>query len=298
MAPATVKHSIYIWLEFVLILAANLGVMFALLYLNSPNIRKIIQPIFVSLFMTITTYNRGAGESISFYYLFLLTLIFSFIPFTNKSNEERDLSEQENDTIENNEDNQREENSGENQNRQEENSGEKPKKNSGEKPKKISEEDPEQNLEQNPKQEQSFLERLNSVNVITAFFVLFSWVDSVQNGINDEFKYYYRYLPKFEYQLGQLARSQDDLTYYVVGVDNNGNLKVLINLLFYHLFLNATYQFFYGIMVLNDNSPKWLYLFYMIPQAVLYPVSCLLSYYVAQVDSWSFFNTGDRKSVV
>lgn len=241
-----INKNAYIWVEFILGLVINLAVLFALLYLYTPNVKKLIHPIYISLFMTITTYKRGIGSD-SLFYLFLFTLIFSLIPESTASNEGRELSEQENDTIENNEDSQAENNQTEtvetNQNVQ---------------------------TEQTEKQDESFFEKLSSLNLITTFFVLFAWFETIYRGINEDNKYSYRF---YKYSYGNIIRDG----------------KILINLMFYHLFNNATYQFFYGIMVLNDNSPRWLYFFYMIPMAVFSPLATILSYYVAQASYWSFF---------
>lgn len=257
-----INKNAYIWVEFILGLVINLAVLFALLYLYTPNVKKFIHPIYISLFMTITTYKRGIGSD-SFFYLFLFTLIFSLIPESTASNEGRELSEQENDTIENNEDNQAENNEDNQVENHEDNQTENNQTETVETNQNVQ-------TEQTEKQDESFFEKLSSFNLITTFFVLFAWFETIYRGINEDVKYTYRF---YKYSYGNIIRDG----------------KILINLMFYHLFNNATYQFFYGIMVLNDNSPRWLYFFYMIPMAVFSPLSTILSYYVAQAYSWTFF---------
>lgn len=218
--PTTIKNTVFIWLEVVLMLVVNLAVMFALLFLNSPKFGKFIQPLFISLFITSTICHRNHNYT-SFFFMFLFTIFDSLIPESHKSNGQKDLSEQENDdnqegqaeTIEANQD--------------------------------VQADATEQN--------QSFFEKLGSINLVTAFLILFVCFSYVDTAINSNRSYRYNY-------------------------DDN---KIVINQLFYRLFLYATYQFIYGVFVLNDEPPRWLYLFYMIPLAVLYPISAFCAYYVA-----------------
>lgn len=51
---------------------------------------------------------------------------------------------------------------------------------------------------------------------------------------------------------------------------------------FYFVFHFATLQFVYGTYVLNQNVSKLFYLIYMIPQALLWPIASIISYYVHQ----------------
>ena len=73
-------------------------------------------------------------------------------------------------------------------------------------------------------------------------------------------------------------------TYMMDGMDffsgmKNGG-KQLINGLFVYIFRLGTLQYVYGMLVMNDNPPKWLYYLYMVPQAVLWPIAALISFYV------------------
>lgn len=55
----------------------------------------------------------------------------------------------------------------------------------------------------------------------------------------------------------------------------------LVNNICYYILRFATEQFIFGIFVLKimpTNSPKWLYFVYMIPTAILFPLSLLFSY--------------------
>ena len=54
----------------------------------------------------------------------------------------------------------------------------------------------------------------------------------------------------------------------------------IINGLFVYIFRLGTLQYVYGMLVMNDNPPKWLYYVYMVPQAILWPLASLISFYV------------------
>ena len=151
--------------------------------------------------MEITIYFRGVGSSGSLIYLFLLTFLLNLLPDSVSKNEERDLSEQENDSIDNNRDNRveeietnqeeqqesdeeqqesDEEQQESNKEQQETNKGQKQEANKGQQ----QETNREQQEEANGGQNQSFLERLKSVNFVTAFFVLLTWFSSMESGIS------------------------------------------------------------------------------------------------------------------
>ena len=208
--------------------------LFVLFIFNKPNIQKYTQPLFVSIFICHAFFYRFLGGSmISIFYLFIFWLIDNLIQ-ESKSNNEREISEQENDSIEHNEDNHN------------------------------AEEETPQNQEQNTQPEsnkngdQSINEKLNSIKFMTLLFVLCMWITYLGEGITDHSSWRYnRFLE-----------------------------RKVINYLFYRLFAYATYQYIYGMFVLNDNPPKWLYFFYMIPTAVLYPLSSVISYYVGQKGSF------------
>ena len=56
--------------------------------------------------------------------------------------------------------------------------------------------------------------------------------------------------------------------------------KQPINGLFVYIFRLGTLQYVYGMLVMHDNPPKWLYYLYMVPQAILWPLASLISFYV------------------
>lgn len=303
MKPVFINSSAFIWVEFVLILAVNLGVVFGLSIINSPKISKFIQPLFISLFLEITIYFRGVGSSGSLIYLFLLTFLLNLLPDSVSKNEERDLSEQENDSIDNNRDNRveeietnqeeqqesdeeqqesDEEQQESNKEQQETNKGQKQEANKGQQ----QETNREQQEEANGGQNQSFLERLKSVNFVTAFFVLLTWFSSMESGISAS-----NYL-RFPTSQRSFTINEHYVYYF------NEKRKVLINLLFANLFNQATYQFVYCMFVQIDNPPKWLYFIYMIPRAVLYPLSALFAFYVADHSRLSYFPFIEYSSIL
>ena len=61
---------------------------------------------------------------------------------------------------------------------------------------------------------------------------------------------------------------------------NEGNLQTF----FYYFLRNPTLQFVFGLYLLNQNVSKVFYFIYMIPQAVLWPLAAIISYYVHQED--------------
>ncbi|KAK8865295.1 hypothetical protein M9Y10_010835 [Tritrichomonas musculus] len=77
------------------------------------------------------------------------------------------------------------------------------------------------------------------------------------------------------------------ITYMMIGMNLTCGLKpgkgyeykILINPLFVYIFRLGTIQYVYGMYVWNEGPPLWLYLVYMIPQALLWPLAALISYY-------------------
>ena len=73
-------------------------------------------------------------------------------------------------------------------------------------------------------------------------------------------------------------------TYMMDGMNFFAGMKdgphKLINGLFVYIFRLGTLQYVYGMLVMNDNPPKWLYYLYMVPQAILWPLASLISFYV------------------
>ena len=73
-------------------------------------------------------------------------------------------------------------------------------------------------------------------------------------------------------------------TYMMDGMDYFAGMKDgwhrAINPLFQYIFRLGTLQYVYGMFVMNDNPPKWLYYLYMVPQACLWPIASLISFYV------------------
>lgn len=77
------------------------------------------------------------------------------------------------------------------------------------------------------------------------------------------------------------------ITYMMIGMTLSCGMKpykdyeykVLINPLFVYIFRLGTVQYVYGMYVWNEGPPLWLYLVYMIPQAILWPLAVLISYY-------------------
>lgn len=57
---------------------------------------------------------------------------------------------------------------------------------------------------------------------------------------------------------------------------NEGNLQTF----FYYFLRYPTLQFVFGLYLLNQNVSKVFYFIYMIPQAVLWPLAAIISYYV------------------
>lgn len=82
------------------------------------------------------------------------------------------------------------------------------------------------------------------------------------------------------------------LTYMMLGIVSFTYLKyekrVYVNGAFVFFFRLATIQYVFGMYVMNDAPPLWLYLVYMIPQAVLFPISAIIAYYVnkPKTDMW------------
>lgn len=258
----TISKVAFLWLHVVLILVVNLAVMFALLFFKSPKINKFIQPIFISLFVLTTIYYSDIPSNGTIFYFAFFMLIFNPFADSYNSDEGRDLSEQENDTIDNNEENHSEaiESSPNEQ-------AETPNEKTGTANEQAETTNEQAVVSNEPKQ--SFTEKLNDINCITFFFILIVWVTDIEEAISN------------------FSR----LRYF-------GESDQLINNVFFYLFVYAIYQFIYGMLVLNDNPPKWLYLFYMIPVAILYPLSSFFAYYIANSNDFSLsFFLGDNDNI-
>ena len=245
------NKSAFLWLHVVLILVVNIAIMLVLLFIKSPKINKFIQPLFISLFvLTSIYYSNAPSEGTIFYFAFFIVLFSSITEFGNSS-EGRDLSEQENDTIDNNEENHAEAiETNSNENQAEDDNGQ---------------------AETADGTKQSFSEKLNDINICTFFFILLVWVINIQNAT-----FHFHSLRYGDYLNGYPGESRYfDLKKF--------EYRFHVNPVFYRLFKFAVDQFIYGMFVLNDNPPKWVYLFYMIPVAVLYPLSSFIAYYVADL---------------
>lgn len=74
------------------------------------------------------------------------------------------------------------------------------------------------------------------------------------------------------------------ITYMMIGMTffswRKGEGKDAVNYAFYFFFRLATVQYVFGMYIMNDAPPLWLYLVYMIPQAVLFPLASILSFYI------------------
>ena len=73
-------------------------------------------------------------------------------------------------------------------------------------------------------------------------------------------------------------------TYMMDGMDYFAGMKDTydrpINALFVYIFRLGTLQYVYGMFVMNDEPPRWLYFLYMVPQAFLWPLSAVVAFYV------------------
>lgn len=92
------------------------------------------------------------------------------------------------------------------------------------------------------------LDNMGNFKIITAIYVVIMWITYMMDGI-------------------------------VNFADAKGDYKTPINPAFHWMFRFGTLQYVYGMFVNNDAPPLWLYLVYMIPQAVLWPISALIAYY-------------------
>ncbi|KAK8891961.1 hypothetical protein M9Y10_029183 [Tritrichomonas musculus] len=74
------------------------------------------------------------------------------------------------------------------------------------------------------------------------------------------------------------------VTYMMIGMEFFAGRKhwgkTDINPAFYFFFRFATVQYVFGMYIMNDAPPLWLYLVYMIPLAVLFPLASILAYYI------------------
>ena len=80
------------------------------------------------------------------------------------------------------------------------------------------------------------------------------------------------------------------ITYLVWGIvqeasigrwwDSNHNAEDSINSVFETFFRFLTLQFVFGMWVMKDSPPTWLYFVYMMPLAVLNPLGMIISFYV------------------
>ena len=93
------------------------------------------------------------------------------------------------------------------------------------------------------------LDNMGDFKYLTAIYVVIMWCTYMMDGMN-----------------------------FFAGMKDGG--KELINGLFAYIFRLGTLQYVYGMLVMNDNPPKWLYFVYMVPQAVLWPIASLISFYV------------------
>lgn len=66
--------------------------------------------------------------------------------------------------------------------------------------------------------------------------------------------------------------------------DMKGANEGVLQMFFYFVFHYATLQFVYGMFIINQGVSKLFYLIYMTPQAVLWPLASIISYYVNQKD--------------
>lgn len=89
------------------------------------------------------------------------------------------------------------------------------------------------------------------------------------------------------------------ITYMMDGIvtfaDSKGLNEGSLQIFFYFVLFYATLQFVYGLYVINQNVSKVFYLIYMTPQAVLWPLASLISYYVhkgsnAMIECYSCFS--------
>lgn len=248
----TIKASAYIWIEFVLVLIGNLGMMFVAFFLKSPNLSTFIHPLFISLFITCTLFYFlvDSCSARTLFFLFLISLLDNLIPESEKTNIEKDISEQEDASIDHNEDNHAEASENNQTKIVETEENETVENNQNETVENQLNETAANNQTQNS--DGSLEEKLNSFKFMTAIFVLTMWIKFATEGIAEHC----------------------DLRYY--------SYKKLINDAFFNFFSLATIQYVYGLFVLKDDPPKWLYFLYMVPQAVLYPLCSIISYYVAQ----------------
>lgn len=211
-----IKDGTFLWVSCIFVILANLAVTFVLHLFKIPHLKKLSQPLIISMFLLEairkSSISNDFGNSSTFYgsnlmntktmlisLIILIWIALDILLFKSKENENINVSE-------NNED--------------EENANDK----------KF---DP------------------NNFDYSTAFFVVIMWVTYMMNGITD-----------FIYMKGS----------------NEGNLQQF----FYFVLRFATLQFVYGMYVLNQNVSRLFYLIYMIPQAILWPLASIISYYVHQ----------------
>lgn len=93
------------------------------------------------------------------------------------------------------------------------------------------------------------LNNMGNFRIITAIYVVIMWITYMMDGM-------------------------------IFACWRKGEGKDRINEIFYYIFRLPTLQYVYGMYVNNDAPPMWLYLVYMIPQAVLWPISAIISFYV------------------
>ena len=96
--------------------------------------------------------------------------------------------------------------------------------------------------------------------IFTLFVVVIMWITYLLWGIREEMSQGFWWFRDGKFQLAN------------------------INSIFSTLFRFATLQFVFGMWVIKDSPPNWLYFFYMVPLAVLNPLGMIVSFYVHRND--------------
>ncbi|OHS96226.1 hypothetical protein TRFO_37638 [Tritrichomonas foetus] len=110
-----------------------------------------------------------------------------------------------------------------------------------------------------PKGGKPSLDNVGNFTWFTAIVVGFMWITYMMVGIAEEA--YYGVL-WHAYKQGSAYQPYDS-----------------INSIFVSFFHYATLQYVFGMWVMNDAPPMWLYLVYMLPIAILNPLSMIISFY-------------------
>lgn len=125
----------------------------------------------------------------------------------------------------------------------------------------------------------------NQFNFILLLFAIFMWLSYMLEAIAE-------YNPA-KYACEELLYYGGSPDYYaavtMLRYFFHGLILYTLPAIFFHIFHLLLMQKIYSHVFLSAGIPKWTYFLYMIPQAILWPLSAIISYYVQQEDNLNIF---------